>query len=174
MGGLPRAQGQMEPFREVINYCGLYDLQYSGYPFTWSNGRARDSNIQSRLDRLFGNTLTIQSLPNIKVSHLQSSHSDHAPIMLELMESDQQEEAKRERPFRFEKMWSREEGFYEIIAIAWSRMGKKQDILEVARPIERMGRDLKGWNKNVFSNINRQIKEESKRMERLANREPFS
>ena len=44
-GGLPSSQGQMNSFREAINHCGLHDLQYSRYTYTWSNGRSGDNNV---------------------------------------------------------------------------------------------------------------------------------
>ena len=34
VGGIHRAQSQIEAFKEAVNYCGLNDLQYLGYTFT--------------------------------------------------------------------------------------------------------------------------------------------
>ena len=54
----------------------------------------------------------------------QSSLSDHLPISLKVKDSRQQEEEdKKERPFRFEKMWCNDEGFSEIIFTVWDKMG---------------------------------------------------
>ncbi|KAK9929760.1 hypothetical protein M0R45_026844 [Rubus argutus] len=36
VGAKPEAQ--MRSFREVIDSCGLVDVQFTGSPFTWSNG----------------------------------------------------------------------------------------------------------------------------------------
>ena len=39
LGGAPRAQSQMDAFKDAISFCDLHDMQYTGHPFTWSNGR---------------------------------------------------------------------------------------------------------------------------------------
>ena len=51
-------------------------------------------------------------------------------------------------------------------------MGEKQGIIEVAGAIENLGRDLKSWNRHVFGNLNKRIKEETKKLERLEKRNP--
>ena len=83
-GGVSRPQGQMDSFKNAVNHYGLYHFHFTGYPFTWSNGREGDKNIQCRLDKFFGNIQCTQTWSRIKVSHLQSSYSDHLPILLSL------------------------------------------------------------------------------------------
>lgn len=38
-------------FRKAIEACNLVDIAYTGYDFTWCNGRGGEDNIQERLDR---------------------------------------------------------------------------------------------------------------------------
>ena len=172
LGGAPRAQSQMDAFKDIISFYDLHDMQYTGHPFTWSNGRERINNIQCRLDKFFINTQGVQTWQIIKVSHLHSSISNHLPIFLETKQAGQQDEDKRERPFRFEKMWCKEDNFSEIISYAWERMGNKESINEVAEAIDKLGKEPKGWNKQVFGNVNVQLKEATKKMERLAVQNP--
>ena len=115
----------MENFKSAVNYCVLQDIQFSGYPFTWSNGREGDRNIQCCLDRFFGNIQSMQMGNGIKVFHLKSSYSDHLPIMLDIKEPGQQKQVNKERPFRFEKMWCGEDGFPDKINSASSGIGEK-------------------------------------------------
>lgn len=47
--------GQVPPwhfkgFRDTLLHCGLHDLPFNGYPFTWSNRHADNSHTQERLD----------------------------------------------------------------------------------------------------------------------------
>ena len=56
-------------------------------------------------------------------------------------------------------MWCNDEGFSKIVSTAWDRMGAKPSMGEVVATIDKFGKDLKIWNKNVFENINSQIKE---------------
>lgn len=41
-------------FRKAIRFCGLSDLGYKGYLFTWSNERFGSQLVEERLDRFFG------------------------------------------------------------------------------------------------------------------------
>lgn len=38
-GGTTRSSRQFEWGRQTIDSCGLKDLCFEGYPFTWNNGR---------------------------------------------------------------------------------------------------------------------------------------
>ncbi|XP_074282574.1 uncharacterized protein LOC141607115 [Silene latifolia] len=47
------AQWQMNNFREAADECGLVDVRYEGYAFTWDNGQAGDdNNRRSQIARL--------------------------------------------------------------------------------------------------------------------------
>lgn len=53
-GGVPKSPKQLQIFREAVDFCKFQDMGFEGYPFTWSNGREGDANIQLLLDRLLG------------------------------------------------------------------------------------------------------------------------
>lgn len=50
-GGLSRNSEEITEFKIAIQDCGLYDLGWSGYPYTWSNKRFGGNLIEERLDR---------------------------------------------------------------------------------------------------------------------------
>jgi hypothetical protein len=54
LGGNERSESRMMNFRDYLADCRLMDLGYKGYPFTWSNRRAGEANIQARLDCAMG------------------------------------------------------------------------------------------------------------------------
>ncbi|XP_074284297.1 uncharacterized protein LOC141608848 [Silene latifolia] len=56
MKGGQRAQWQMDNFREAVDDCGLVDVRYEGYSFTWDNGQAGADNRQCRIDRAMANS----------------------------------------------------------------------------------------------------------------------
>ena len=53
LDGLLRLQGQMEIFRNVVNFCGFKDLGYVGPDFTWCNMQEGVGRMCLRLGRIF-------------------------------------------------------------------------------------------------------------------------
>lgn len=50
-----RAEWQMRNFRDAVDVCGFQKITWSGYAFTYDNGKSEADNIQCRLDRAFAN-----------------------------------------------------------------------------------------------------------------------
>ncbi|GAA0167687.1 hypothetical protein LIER_40429 [Lithospermum erythrorhizon] len=48
-----RTEGSMTMFRDFVKHCGMLDLGFSGYPFTWWNKRSGLDAIKVCLDRVF-------------------------------------------------------------------------------------------------------------------------
>ena len=93
--------------------------------------------------------------PKAGVKHLCPTRSDHNPILLDT----HLEEAKLNRPFGFEAMWTRDETSREVVHNAWQtevegshsyRLVRKQDVIKA---------ELKKWNKTSFGYANERINE---------------
>lgn len=82
-------------------------MGFEGYPFTWSNGREEEANVQLRLDRDFGTEPLLLKFPYFKVTHSSRHGSDHSPLLIEL-DSSSLTPSKRSRIFIFEETWTRE------------------------------------------------------------------
>lgn len=81
-GGLPKQLVPTLAFKETLLHCGLDDLGYQGYPFTWRNGRPGEAFVEERLDRVCANADWQALYPTTKVLHQQVLYSDHDPILL--------------------------------------------------------------------------------------------
>ncbi|PNX92710.1 ribonuclease H [Trifolium pratense] len=118
-GGNIRSQGQLALGRHTVAECHLNDLGFEGYPFTWTNGREEDENIQSRLDRALGNEGFINRFSPIKVCHLPRFGSDHAAVLICLELPTVWNKRRRQRLFKFEESWTKERQCEELIRRNW-------------------------------------------------------
>lgn len=120
LGGNSKLQSQFLWSRETMEMCGLQDLGFVDYPFTWSNGRTRSDNIQCRLDsghlpRLGSDFLDV--FPLSRVVHLPRHGSDH--VMLRIMIEEEEQQQKKNAIFRFEEVWAKDERCEGCIRNLW-------------------------------------------------------
>lgn len=99
-GAVNRTYGQMEDFRLALEECGLSDLGYRGYKYTWSNNKEGESFTKERLDRVFGNSKWLSSYGQYSTSTIATNCSYHKPILISLYASNIY--INRERLFRYE------------------------------------------------------------------------
>ncbi|XP_057440277.1 uncharacterized protein LOC130732189 [Lotus japonicus] len=105
LGGGPVDVARLQDCARTIADCGLRDVGYSGYRFTWSNKRKAPGTVEERLDYALVNDKWLEQWPVSHVSHLPRYRSDHNPIRMWFGVRRKQEETRRERMFRFEEVW---------------------------------------------------------------------
>ena len=49
--GLDWPEQQMQNFKDALDFYGLKDFGFHGFPFTWCNRRPGNQNVWIRLDR---------------------------------------------------------------------------------------------------------------------------
>lgn len=133
----------------MINDSGLIDLGFEGPAFTWNNRRGGMANIQERLDRGFANSQWKLRYPNASITHLTALFSDHRPLLFQTRTSTD----NLPRPFKFESMWTLHADTAYIVEEAWNRQ------VQFASRIRNTKDALKKWNRLVFGNVQKRIKE---------------
>lgn len=118
VGGNRRSVGQYAWGRHTLDSCNFHDLGFSGYKFTWSNGRRGRENIQCRLDGGFGNRSFLEAFPFSKVIHLPKFGLDHAVLRI-LVEKDVMRE-KIQHLFRFEDVRSKDPSCGLLVRQLWA------------------------------------------------------
>ncbi|XP_074265127.1 uncharacterized protein LOC141587551 [Silene latifolia] len=108
MKGGSRAQWQMNNFQAAVDECGLKDVGWEGYMFSFDNGQSGDANRQSRIDRAMSTEAWLDLFPYAKLINLDREWSDHAPIKLVFDRREACHTVKRR--FKFEQIWVGEEG----------------------------------------------------------------
>ena len=134
----------MGEFSDFISELGLMDIPLLGGGYTWSN-----RNTWSRLDRFLISPSWEIQYPDSCQKRLTRLCSDHFPIML-----DCRGIPGGRRPFRFENMWLKSEGFVELVRQWWSfyqMQGTPSKVL--VGKFKALKRDLKIWNRQVFGNV---------------------
>jgi hypothetical protein len=137
----------MYDFSDFISDLGLIDIPLSGGNFTWSNNR--DIVSMSRIDRFLYTADWEEGFITIAQKRLVRLTSNHFPIMLECGSIP-----RGRRPFRFENMWLKAEGFLERVRNWWDSyhfFGNASFVL--ANKLKALKGDLKKWNEAEFGHV---------------------
>uniref|UniRef100_A0A2N9HVH9 Elongation factor P C-terminal domain-containing protein n=1 Tax=Fagus sylvatica TaxID=28930 RepID=A0A2N9HVH9_FAGSY len=110
--GASHFTSSMHAFSDFITSCRLRDLPLEGGLFTWSNNR--ENAVMSRIDRFLLSEDWDGFFPMILQKRLPRILSDHFPIILECGDF-----SRGRRPFRFENMWLKADGFKERVKEWW-------------------------------------------------------
>ncbi|KAF9597474.1 hypothetical protein IFM89_018920 [Coptis chinensis] len=111
LGGKPYEYNDGEPAHDIINTQGFIDLDYKGYPYTWSNKITAPDNIQKRLDRALVNSEWLFLFPEAVLSHKVAIGSDHCPLLL----NSQPPPHSSPVPFKFQSMWINHQDYKSVV-----------------------------------------------------------
>ena len=78
------AKGVLDSFCEAFEECGLHDLGFSAYEFTWENRRGDGRVVEERLDKFCATIEWSLIFLGAEVLRLDERYSDHLPILLKL------------------------------------------------------------------------------------------
>ena len=156
--GGARRRWAVAAFADFIAEQGLMDLPMSGGVSTWSN------NISwYRLDRFLVFLEWDLSFPDLLQKKLSRVCSDHAHILLV---GGSRQNGKR--PFKFENMWLKEEGFVEKVRSWWglfSFVGSPNFVL--AEKLRALKGEIKRWRIEEFGSVEVRIKAWAEEMKLL-------
>jgi hypothetical protein len=124
-------------FRNAVCDCDLLDIFLEGYPFTWIKFRGSSDVVEERLDRAMTNSLWLARYPNVKLTNLLASHSDHSPILLQNLPMPSRGGSYS---FRFENSWLNEEDIDEVVDDGWWRDTGGDVTCRTARCAEKLSR----------------------------------
>ncbi|XP_030970111.1 uncharacterized protein LOC115990416 [Quercus lobata] len=144
----------MQQFREVIDECGFMDLGFDGLKFTWSKHFEDGRSIWERLDRCLVTNSWFMRFVGLRVFHLTCMSSDHVPILISLSGLIPPVWKKL---FRFKQMWLSNSSCEDVVFSAWGSGSGHGDGGDILRKVERCGKDLGHWEKNVFGNVKMEL-----------------
>lgn len=148
----------MEDFKDCLVECGLADLGFSGYPYTWDNKRDGAENVQVRLDRATCTDEFPNLFPTTDVEHVMTEESDHQAIVVHALETAPCQNARGPRPFQYEEAWTRHDQYEGMVEAAWlAASSGDQSLMGVWKKLGDLSGSMQKWAREVFGSICRKI-----------------
>ncbi|KAL5783938.1 hypothetical protein ACOSQ2_006330 [Xanthoceras sorbifolium] len=155
--GNERTGPGMFNFRSIVELCDFVDLGFSGLLFTWNNKRGGSRNVQERLDRFFATSQWVNLFSGIKVEHLGFMFSDHRPISAKFVCGGSNISGGRDRKFRFEPFWLKDEECYSVICTAWGGFASDVSGRGLRDKLVMCADRLENWSKVKFGSLKKAI-----------------
>jgi exonuclease III len=138
-------------FRDFINDLELKEANLLGRRYTWSNERREPTLV--RLDRWFASVEWDDRFPDAALTARSSSLSDHCPIHLSTASV-----VRGKRRFRFERFWTKLQGFHDLVANSWTDPSASADpLLRLSHKLQCLSRDLRRWSLSKVGSIKDQL-----------------
>ncbi|GMI87724.1 hypothetical protein HRI_002441700 [Hibiscus trionum] len=163
-GGLRRSERQMAKFREVLFYCSLSDIGYSGSWYTWERGRTQANNIRERLDRGVGNGVWWDLFPNFTLNHMTHTISDHCPLLLDTTGALR---LACNWPCKFEACWLAEDSCEPEVLKLWNESERL-----IPDRLNHVCRGLNNWFREIRRLKSTTVDDLRKRLEQLWSMDP--
>ncbi|WJX23528.1 hypothetical protein P8452_12731 [Trifolium repens] len=160
LGNLPHPNWLCAGFRNAVSDCDLTDIHLEGHRFTWIKSGGTANVIEERLDRAMASTEWLTLFPEVKLTNLLASHSDHSPILLE---TNRQTRTTHSYSFKFENLWLKEEDIVEVVESGWY----KDPSAEVTEKVLSCADELQRWGRRKRSRFKEEVEACSAEMEFL-------
>ncbi|XP_074305914.1 uncharacterized protein LOC141641139 [Silene latifolia] len=149
IGGAPVTRAEMRAMPMAICDCELYDLNSTGSFYTWNNKHEYEEKVYSRIDRVFINEEWLNLFPGSVAHFLPEGLYDHCPCVVRFDEAA----IKRKASFKYYNMWSKAQGFEELITERWGMNVLGTEMYRIVTKLKCLKKDLKKLNREQFSDI---------------------
>jgi hypothetical protein len=146
---------QMADLQEVLNFCGLKDIGFSGLLWTYDNKKPGNRNVKVHLDRGVATSSWLNSFFDASITHLTSPCSYHCPLLLTVQQEKREKGGGRQ--VYFEIMWEREDSLGERIEQAWGQENTKSDLGVIHHVSKNTLQSLKQWSMAHFGSVRKEI-----------------
>ncbi|KAH7859929.1 hypothetical protein Vadar_007196 [Vaccinium darrowii] len=153
LGGNCPSQRRLASFHDMLNYCGLVDLDFKGPKFTWRNNRTGSDCIMERIDMAFANSRWRELFDQALVLVDIAVGSDHNPLFL----NTQTPLNIVGKPFKFESLWTTEVECRDIIQNVWESNWEGPRMVKFCKKLRGCKVKLKEWHRAKFGDLRFQI-----------------
>ncbi|XP_057770827.1 uncharacterized protein LOC130990624 [Salvia miltiorrhiza] len=142
-------------FCDFIAASIFIESEVTGLFFTWCGRRLLPSHVESVLDRCLFSKGFSSLWDSLNTHVLPRISSDHSPIVLQCHES----RGPRRSSFKFFDMWLLHPEFKQVVQDSWNAPTDTScPLYTVMMKLKRLKLTLKGWNKQVFGNVDEGIR----------------
>jgi hypothetical protein len=143
--GVAVSSYEVADFKNCCSDLGLYDLNYTGCHFSWTNGR-----VWSKIDRVLTNPFwsSFQSQVHIYFGNSRA-FSNHFPAIIRLT----YQHVRGKRCFKFFNIWANHDSFLELVADKWNLYVQRSPMFILCKKLKH----LKKLNKLHFSHISKRV-----------------
>lgn len=131
-----------------------------GYAFTWERGRGKANWVEERLDRAVTSNSWRLLFQNARLENINTICSDHSAIFLDL---DPKPYSFKEKPFRFENAWLKDDECSRIVANSWSATKG----LVFSEQLAECCMEVKQWGGEKYKRFGRTIDDLRSKLQRL-------
>ncbi|GLT56373.1 hypothetical protein SLA2020_294170 [Shorea laevis] len=151
---------EMRDFDDFIVSAGLVDLKLVNRRFTWYRP---DGSSMSRLDRILMSDEMCNMGREWVQQGLKRTVSDHCPIMVKTTAADW-----GPKPFRVFDAWQQHPQFRKAVEDKWKEINVEGYAgYRCLQKLKKLKDFLKGWNKEVFGNMEIQFKNAAEKVEMI-------
>uniref|UniRef100_A0A803LLU8 Uncharacterized protein n=1 Tax=Chenopodium quinoa TaxID=63459 RepID=A0A803LLU8_CHEQI len=141
--------GEMRPFKDSVESCGLQDMIQVSAKFTWTNKHQGDARVYSKIDRTLINSKWFTDFPGSYVHYNLELWFDNCLAII-LFEEQVRSGPK---PFKFFDMWDSNLAFDELVRDAWSFRVFGKRMFQDVKKLKQVKAALKGLNKSESSEV---------------------
>jgi hypothetical protein len=144
----------MQAFGDCLTEFNLNDLGYRGYDYTWNNRREGMDNVQVRLDRGTATASFLNMFMLAEIEHIATEELDHMALLIKIRDQPAVRMPPRSRRFLFEEMWTKHEGYDDMVAKAWENRGDGVPGLDgLWRHLQDVSGDITKWIFKTFGSV---------------------
>lgn len=162
-GSFSPARLPMSEFSSWSESNSLYHIPTRGSSLTWTNGRRGNRNTQRRLDRSICNQQWLDMCCSLSCSTLTKIKSNHFPLLLEFQVTPTTFASQ----FKFQQMWSLHPDCKDIVTSCWNTNFTRCPMFILSAKLKHLKSCLKQWNKEVFGDINSEVKSAEDKLDQI-------
>ena len=141
-------------------------MGFVGPEFTWSRQLGARGWVRERLDRALVSTNWASLFPGLRLYNVATCSSDHNILILKTLPTKSRNK-KRQRLFKFEAMWIKDEECEAVVKEAWEKGRILGDQNQFGRCMDECRSSLQSWNRTNFGHVDRKIASLSKKLQCL-------